>query len=66
MEVSIYLYVFIDHSRMGAMWEFGFRKAQGLTEYALIIMLVAMIVIILLWILGAPLGNMFSNVIHNM
>jgi pilus assembly protein Flp/PilA len=47
------------------MWEFKYRKAQGLTEYALIIMLVAMIVIIVLWVMGAPLANMFSNVIHN-
>ena len=59
------MFEFIDHSRTGAMWEFGFRKAQGLTEYALIIMLVAMIVIIVLWILGAPIGNLFSNVVHN-
>jgi len=47
------------------MWEFGFRKGQGLTEYALIIMLVAMIVVIVLWILGAPIGNLFSNVVAN-
>jgi hypothetical protein len=31
----------------------------------LIIMLVAMIVLIVLWILGAPIGNLFSNVVHN-
>ncbi len=47
------------------MVESNFRKAQGLTEYALIIMLVAMIVVIVLWILGAPIGNMFSNVVAN-
>ena len=47
------------------MWEINFRKGQGLTEYALIIMLVAIVVIIILWILGAPIGNMFSNVIAN-
>lgn len=39
--------------------------AQGLVEYALLIMLIAMVVIILLWILGAPIGNMFSNVVSN-
>ncbi|HLA97553.1 MAG TPA: pilus assembly protein [Anaerolineales bacterium] len=39
--------------------------AQGLVEYALLIMLIAMIVIILLWLLGAPIGNMFSNVVSN-
>jgi len=39
--------------------------AQGLVEYALLIVLIAMVVIILLWVLGAPIGNMFSNVISN-
>lgn len=47
------------------MWEFNSRKAQGLTEYAMIIMLVAIIVLIVLVILGAPIGNMFSNVVAN-
>ena len=47
------------------MWDINYRKAQGLTEYALIIMLVAMIVILVLWVLGAPIGNMFSNVVYN-
>ncbi len=42
-----------------------FRTAQGMTEYGLVIMLVAMIVIVVLWILGAPIGNMFSNVVAN-
>ena len=41
------------------------RTAQGMVEYALIIMLVAMIVIIMLWIIGAPIANVFSNVISN-
>lgn len=40
-------------------------RAQGLVEYALLIMLIAMVVLILLWILGAPIGNLFSNVIAN-
>jgi pilus assembly protein Flp/PilA len=39
--------------------------AQGLVEYALIIMLVAMIVIVVLWLIGAPIANVFSNVIAN-
>ncbi len=43
----------------------GFKRAQGMTEYGLVIMLVAMIVIVVLWILGAPIGNMFSNVVAN-
>ena len=42
-----------------------YRRAQGLVEYGLIIMLVAMIVIVVLWILGPPISNIFSNVIAN-
>jgi pilus assembly protein Flp/PilA len=41
------------------------RSAQGLVEYGLIIMLVAMIVIIVLFLFGAPISNVFSNVIAN-
>jgi len=41
------------------------RAAQGLVEYALIIMLVAMIVILVLWLLGAPIANAYSNVVSN-
>lgn len=41
------------------------RRAQGLVEYGLIIMLIAMIVIVVLWLLGAPIANVFSNVISN-
>ena len=47
------------------MYQINFRKAQGLTEYALILMLIAMIVILVLWIVGAPIANVFSNVVHN-
>jgi len=47
------------------MEDYAFTKGQGLTEYALIIMLVAMIVIIVLWVMGSPIGNMFSNVVAN-
>ena len=47
------------------MQENEFAKGQGLTEYGLIIMLVAMIVVIVLWILGSPIGNMYSNVVAN-
>ena len=47
------------------MEEYEITKGQGLTEYAMIIMLVAMIVIVVLWIMGSPIGNMFSNVVAN-
>ncbi len=39
------------------------NKGQGLVEYALILMLVALIVIVLLALLGPQVGKMFSNVI---
>ena len=37
-------------------------KAQGLVEYALILMLVALIVIVMLALFGSAVGNMYSNV----
>jgi pilus assembly protein Flp/PilA len=38
---------------------------QGLVEYALVILLVGIIVIVALAIFGSGVGNMFSNVIAN-
>jgi pilus assembly protein Flp/PilA len=40
-------------------------RAQGLVEYAMIMMLVAMIVIVLVYLLGPAVANMYSNVIYN-
>ncbi len=40
-------------------------QGQGLVEYGLIIMLVALIVILLLTILGPAVSNLFSNVVAN-
>ena len=37
-------------------------RAQGLVEYALILMLVALIVIVMLALFGSAVGNMYSNV----
>jgi pilus assembly protein Flp/PilA len=45
-------------------WTF-YKDAQGLVEYALIIVLVAIIVLVVLAILGPGVGNMFSNVVSN-
>lgn len=39
------------------------EKAQGLVEYALILVLVAVVVILVLAILGPSIGSMFSNVV---
>ncbi len=41
------------------------KKGQGLLEYALIIMLVAIIVILVLTLLGPAVSNLFSNVVGN-
>ena len=38
------------------------EKGQGLVEYALILLLVAVAVIVVLAILGPQVGRMFSNV----
>lgn len=38
-------------------------RGQGLVEYAMIILLVGLAVIVLVWLFGAGVGNMFSNVI---
>jgi len=43
---------------------FASRKeaGQGLVEYALILVMVALIVIVILALLGPAIGNIFSNV----
>jgi hypothetical protein len=38
-------------------------EGQGLVEYALILMFVAMAVIVILFFLGPAIGNVFSNII---
>jgi pilus assembly protein Flp/PilA len=40
-------------------------RGQGLVEYAFIIILVAILVIVMLALFGSGVGNMFSNVISN-
>ena len=44
---------------------FQSQNGQGLVEYALILVLVAMIVIAVLLILGPIVGNTFSNIVAN-
>ena len=39
------------------------ERGQGLVEYGLIILLVALVVLILLVFVGPAIGNMFSNVV---
>lgn len=40
------------------------EKGQGLLEYALIITLVAIIVIVVIALLGPAIGDMYSNVVE--
>jgi pilus assembly protein Flp/PilA len=40
------------------------EKAQGLVEYALILVLVAVVVIVILAVLGPAIGKIFSNTIE--
>jgi pilus assembly protein Flp/PilA len=41
-------------------------KGQGLVEYAMIMIMVAMVVIVILALLGPTIGNVFSNFIDQM
>jgi pilus assembly protein Flp/PilA len=40
-------------------------RGQGLVEYAFIIILVAILVIVMLALFGSGVGNMFSTVVSN-
>lgn len=40
------------------------RKGQGLVEYAIILVLVAIVVIAVLMLLGPAVGNIFSTIIN--
>jgi pilus assembly protein Flp/PilA len=40
------------------------EEGQGLVEYALILALVAIVVIVILALLGPAIGNIFSNIVN--
>ena len=42
------------------------EKGQGLVEYALILVLVAVVVITILTLLGPAIGNVFSTILSNL
>ena len=42
------------------------EEGQGLVEYALILVLVAIVVIAILVLLGPAIGNVFSQIIQNL
>ncbi len=42
------------------------EEGQGLVEYALILVLVALVVIVILAVFGPSIGNLYSNTIANL
>jgi pilus assembly protein Flp/PilA len=42
------------------------EEGQGLVEYALILVLVAIVVIVALMLIGPAVGNVFSNIIRGL
>jgi pilus assembly protein Flp/PilA len=38
------------------------EEGQGLTEYALLLMFVALVVIVILYVLGPAVGNLYTNI----
>lgn len=42
------------------------EKGQGLTEYALLLIFVAMVVLAILMLMGPTLGNIYSQVTNNL
>lgn len=49
--------------RRRAGWRVDPSTGQGLVEYALIIMLVALVVLLALYWIGPTVGNVFSNIV---
>jgi pilus assembly protein Flp/PilA len=45
---------------------YPYMKGQGFVEYALIMLLVALIVIVVLALVGPYVGNMYSSVVGNL
>jgi len=41
------------------------ERGQGLVEYALILVFIALVVIVILALLGPAIGNAFQNIIDN-
>jgi len=41
------------------------EKGQGLVEYALMILLVGLVVILMLTVYGGGVGNMYTNIISS-
>lgn len=43
----------------------AYEKGQSLLEYGLIIILVAIVVLIIIYLLGPAIGNLYSNIIQS-
>lgn len=41
------------------------EEGQGLVEYALLLVLISLVVIVVLALLGPAVGNIFSNLVSN-
>jgi len=42
---------------------FPHERGQGLVEYALILVLVTLVVLVMLWLFGDAVGRMFSDIV---
>ena len=43
---------------------YKFQGGQGILEYALILILVSIFVIVLVYIFGGGVGSLYNNIIH--
>ncbi len=55
--------IHLGRKEVGLVIEKRCGVAQGLVEYALILMLVVIVVIVILALIGPRIGTMFSNVV---
>ena len=55
---------FSPFSRKGGKYHVQ-EDAEGLVEYALILVLVAIVIIIILSVLGPAIGNVFSQIVNS-
>jgi pilus assembly protein Flp/PilA len=56
----------LDGKEVSKLLSYAGERGQGLVEYALLILLVALVVIAVVTLFGPIVGNLFSNVNSNM
>ena len=56
----------MDGKEVSKLLSYAGERGQGLVEYALLILLVALVVIAVVTLFGPIVGNLFSNVNSNM